>query len=375
MDNKELVEDFSRNIDREIAKLNFKDANIFNILKTERTEIRHSNFLAWLFDAKESHNLGDRVLKSFIERLENKNKDKFKDLVIENIDYTSFKVGREIDYIDLLLTSEKEKFIICIENKIDSIEHNEGQTEIDQTYGYKDKVLKWYPKGEYRHLFIYLSAQNEKPADGEWISTDYQDIYDILTQVLKEDEISNDVRYLLECYVEILKRNYVQDESFKKVCKEIYYKYKDSWKIIESKATDTKEIYQMLKQRLEENKYCIVSYNSIIHLSFNTEYMKEIFKYNNNIFYNIEIGKDIIKFTLQMKYEKLSLDEISYLKSQWIKYINKDINLKARYPYIDKGQYTINIEDDIENIINDVLQQIEKFVVEDEEKWRKISIM
>lgn len=36
--------------------------NIFDVLKISRTEIRHSNVLAWLLDANENHGLGDMFI-------------------------------------------------------------------------------------------------------------------------------------------------------------------------------------------------------------------------------------------------------------------------------------------------------------------------
>ena len=43
--------------------------NIFDVLKISRTEIRHSNMLAWLFDANENHGLGDKFVKRLCRNL------------------------------------------------------------------------------------------------------------------------------------------------------------------------------------------------------------------------------------------------------------------------------------------------------------------
>ena len=40
-----------------------KEINIFNILKINRMEIRHSNMLAWLLSPNETHGLNDKFLK------------------------------------------------------------------------------------------------------------------------------------------------------------------------------------------------------------------------------------------------------------------------------------------------------------------------
>lgn len=41
--------------------------NIFNVLKLNNAEIRHSNFLAQLMTPRESHNIVDYFLKAFLE--------------------------------------------------------------------------------------------------------------------------------------------------------------------------------------------------------------------------------------------------------------------------------------------------------------------
>ncbi|MEI3416245.1 MAG: PD-(D/E)XK nuclease family protein [Christensenellaceae bacterium] len=45
-----------------------KRFNLFDILKITRTEIRHSNMLAWLLNPNENHGLGDRVLRGLIRQ-------------------------------------------------------------------------------------------------------------------------------------------------------------------------------------------------------------------------------------------------------------------------------------------------------------------
>ncbi|CAH8283085.1 PD-(D/E)XK nuclease superfamily protein [Mariniflexile fucanivorans] len=43
--------------------------SIFNVLGIQYREIRHSNFLGWLFDPNESHGLKDAILKSLIKNI------------------------------------------------------------------------------------------------------------------------------------------------------------------------------------------------------------------------------------------------------------------------------------------------------------------
>jgi len=56
---------------RELEELSAKLSifNLFKVLRVEQTEIRHSNVLAWLLDARESHGLRDSFLRRFLSTI------------------------------------------------------------------------------------------------------------------------------------------------------------------------------------------------------------------------------------------------------------------------------------------------------------------
>lgn len=43
--------------------------NIFDVLKIFRTEIRHSNMLAWLLNPNENHGFSDTFIRGVIQRI------------------------------------------------------------------------------------------------------------------------------------------------------------------------------------------------------------------------------------------------------------------------------------------------------------------
>ena len=43
--------------------------NLFDVLRISRTEIRHSNMLAWLLNANENHGMGDAYVKALVQKL------------------------------------------------------------------------------------------------------------------------------------------------------------------------------------------------------------------------------------------------------------------------------------------------------------------
>jgi hypothetical protein len=82
-----------------------REPNIFCFLSNANYEIRHSNFLAWLLDANETHNCGTLFSSIIIPILSPDIKNK----------KIAWEVFREKDNIDLLLKSPDE--IVVIENK------------------------------------------------------------------------------------------------------------------------------------------------------------------------------------------------------------------------------------------------------------------
>ncbi|PQD88161.1 PD-(D/E)XK nuclease family protein, partial [Enterococcus faecium] len=95
---KNLLEDMD-DIEERLSKWTGK-ANIFQILKLSKNEIRHSNFLAFLFAPNEIHNLSDEFFKMFLKRYIDSNDD----------------TKAAINYFDALLNSY-EDLIVYRENK------------------------------------------------------------------------------------------------------------------------------------------------------------------------------------------------------------------------------------------------------------------
>ncbi len=98
-----------------------ENPNIFEILKTQTYEIRHSNFLAWLLNPNANHGLGDRFLKMFlIDLAVDKKSNAFNVLMVQNLDYSNIEIRREWKNIDILIVFPD--LVVAIENKINHFE-------------------------------------------------------------------------------------------------------------------------------------------------------------------------------------------------------------------------------------------------------------
>ena len=176
-----------------------KNFNIFEVLNISHLEIKHSDVLAYLFNNKESHNLKDTFLKEFIYEVE----------AASNIDLNltlddSYSIKREYaipkGFVDLLLISYKHKTIIVIENKIQSKERDNQLKKYKEHF--KDKGAG------YKLVFIYLTMNDEKASDDEYISVNYTTVIKSLERVLRYKNYSEKIEYFLEDYLEVLLKKY-----------------------------------------------------------------------------------------------------------------------------------------------------------------------
>ncbi len=115
-------------IEQLIAKYRKKESepNIFKILKLSDYEIRHSNFLSWLFNPKAGHGLGNIFFKTFIKNLFESPKSGFiHEYIFEDKDFDELEVIREFKTqnndsdnngsIDVVIKGKR--YIWIIENK------------------------------------------------------------------------------------------------------------------------------------------------------------------------------------------------------------------------------------------------------------------
>ena len=200
--------------------------NIFDVLKITRTEIRNSNMLAWLLDPNESHGLRDSFLRGITQLLvgsmDDGTLDVFKVLMM---DFESFTIRREWNNIDLLVVSEAEKVLLCIENKIDSGEHS------DQLNRYQKIVRQAFP--DYIKIHAYLTPDGvDSSIPDVWQSISYRDLMELLDACIERTNLPQETKTLISHYMEAVRRDIVGDERLKKICNEIYSKHRQALDLI-----------------------------------------------------------------------------------------------------------------------------------------------
>lgn len=249
--------------------------NLFDILKITRTEIRHSNMLSWLLNPNENHGLGDSVIRGFIQYVATTFPDDMDVFDTLLMDFHDFSIQREWHNIDILAVSQNEKFIFCIENKIDSGEHD------NQLNRYREIVEDTYP--DYEKMYVYLSPEGVEASDPDyWCSMSYQDVLSIIDNARMKVKLLPDVELLINNYVDAVRRDIVGDERLVQICAEIYAKHKKALDLIfENRPDRALEIANILKdwaiEKTESGEIEVVLDKcSKAYIRFKTKIMSEI---------------------------------------------------------------------------------------------------
>jgi len=226
----EALEDFvAENDELELLENNLSGFNIFEAIGSIRRELRHSDFLKFVFDPTENHGLGGYALKEFLKYIVKKNKSFLHISVIDvdTYDLVDTELRREWKSIDILAVSNANKLIVCIENKIDTTEHSNQLTK------YEDIVKNEYQG--FTKIFIYLTPEGDSTRENnDWISVSYSDIYTVVSKIIdsKSTNIGSDVLILLKHYNEMVNRHIMSDNQISDLCKKIYQNHRQALDLI-----------------------------------------------------------------------------------------------------------------------------------------------
>ena len=221
--------------------------NIFDVLKISRAEIRHSNVLAWLLDPNENHGFGDKILQDIthymVKSAHVTDEKEIFDLL--KMDYSDVMVHREWKNIDILVESKKEKYVLCIENKVGIKDHS-GQLD-----RYRNIIENEYPNG-YHKLFIYLTPDGSSPKETSneaWKPIKYETFIDIIDSELKKTILEPKRKMFIENYLEILRREMMDSTEIVKICQEIYKKHKNALNLIyEYRPDKLQNFFEIVKE-------------------------------------------------------------------------------------------------------------------------------
>ncbi len=205
--------------------------NIFDALRIARSEIKHSNYLAWILTPGESHGQGDLFLKALLMGILRKARQQdvtppVSPVELDGADLQGVEIRREWRNIDMLITCDEPQFVIAIENKVDSGEHG------NQLQRYEDTVAAEFPTAQ--RLFVFLTPEGEEASDDDWVTCSYADIHQILSRTRKANKgaIGGDVAVFLEHYLSLIGNRFMENEVIDRLCRQIYANHRRALDLI-----------------------------------------------------------------------------------------------------------------------------------------------
>lgn len=243
-----------------------KKFNVFNVLKLENAEIRHSNFLGWLLSPYQSHLLGDIFLKELLktalkDHLDNTNlKTSISDIILNDYsdaEVTLEKMTDENRRIDIFIESRRNSFVCIIENKIWS---GEGCNQLEDYEKYINLHEKY---GSYKHkLFIFLTPDTNYDCTKlykNYVRLDYAKICSAIDTILKKENVivNDEVRHFIENYKDMVERNIMKkyDAKTLELCSRIYKEYGDVIDLINKYGAPKISLCNILEEVLEQKDY------------------------------------------------------------------------------------------------------------------------
>ena len=269
--------------------------NIFEVMRSTHTEIRHSNILIWLLNPYENHGCGDAFLRQLLLTISQK--PSLQDLGFYNLyllDIESVKIDPEwvprkagtkessddqenqlapdrkyMDRIDILINIELKnqinlkstsknytRIVIPIENKIrskESVKDSGTQLKV-----YSDALTKVFNK-DVRVIPIFLTPDGSDPTDSAWIKIDYEEVRDIINTVFKSyrNDMSSDKQMMIQQYLDLLRDHIVggSDPEIVKLCRILQSKHMLAMDEVRKLTTSSK------KKETEKHKLCQQIYN------------------------------------------------------------------------------------------------------------------
>ena len=365
--------------------------NVFDVLNIVTAETSHSNVLAWLLNPNESHNIGDKALKLFLESIHRGESSK------SGVDLTSLindsskidrveirteeyifqrqeprrkKDTRRID-ISILIKFGSKKFLIIIENKIGA------KDTTRQLVDYRNWAENKF-KEDYKKIFIYLTPEGVVPNDKNelphWDLFSYRQIErDILNKVIQKTPKGNAKEFIKQ-YVDILRRIILGNSN--KLCNDIYDKHGKVLNLIYKEVIVKKFIDQYVKDKIEEDKnFEVVDFDNKKYIQFTTTTLSEKIKIQRE-----KGDKPILLFQFVSNSNRLALtlglgqgDDVNQLLSFMEREKEiftfskvKDWKTKVVFSMPILGTTDYGQEDMVEKIVGSLTKKIEK-------KWPSVE--
>ena len=272
-----LIKD-ERSLEELTSKLN--EFNIFDVLKSAHHEIRHSNVLAWLLNPCESHMAGRKFFDAFVRKLSESSTDS-RFLVSTYLhDDVEIRVSTEVMGIDILVEVPSAKFVIALENKVWSKEHDSQLPRYRKTMEsiYKDE-------DGWQRFYFYMTPDGDSSTDDpeHWNPVSYQAVIEAVKETMTSMNSSNPAKLLVQHYCVTLERKIMKQSDIEELCKKIHRRHSKAlnliYEVVGHGGSPIQALLENALQKMESEEKLVIckERGSYIKPAFHTKALDEYF--------------------------------------------------------------------------------------------------
>lgn len=198
-------------------------------------EVRLGNFLAAFLDPAGSHGYGQSVLRTLVMealragQTHNVPTAGLSPLHAHIMSFDRAEIVREFRHIDILIKLRQLNIAIAIELKIGSAQ---GPSQLA---GYRSVMEQEFPG--WRKLYIFLTVENEEPADAAWIPLRYSQLVPAFEK-LDDSGAASAAIGAFRAFIDMLKRHHVTDEQLEEIARGLWSRHKEALNFLMERRPD-----------------------------------------------------------------------------------------------------------------------------------------
>ena len=166
--------------------------NLFELFNVGSSEVWHTQFLAWLLDARADHGQGDLFFGAFVTAC---------DLPLPLDSIRHYRVHPEFESMesipDIVIFAPRQ-FLILVENKIYAAE---GEEQLAREYRDLQRIADSLEVPDSRRFAVFLTLGGYAPTTDDparWITLSYRQLATAFADAVMPNLKEEKVRYLLE---------------------------------------------------------------------------------------------------------------------------------------------------------------------------------
>lgn len=185
---------------RELVKP--REFNTFDVLQYADYEIRHSNVLAWLLRPGDTHGIGARFVRWFVDHVNGRLRAEDRVRVVENsFEAANVDVWRERERVDITIRFKREKWLIAVENKLEAATSD----HLGQVMGY-DRLLRGKHEKHSVGSVLLSASRDGSVKDSGIAHVGWDSVAEAIRSVRAEEFASPSVEAFIRQYVDMVER-------------------------------------------------------------------------------------------------------------------------------------------------------------------------